>query len=139
LYPMIGPSERSLTRMGHPHDPESHSHHNSLWISHNYVDGASFWSEGGTGRIRHKRIVKFEDGGERSSIVTENQWIADQAKVLLQETRRITVLLLEDNEWLMVIDMEFKASGKAVTLGKTPFGMIGVRMAKTVGVNDGGG
>jgi hypothetical protein len=26
-----------------------------------------------------------------------------------------------------------------VTLGKTPFGLIGVRMAKTIGVNDGGG
>ena len=26
-----------------------------------------------------------------------------------------------------------------VTLGKTPFGMVGVRMAKTIGVDDGGG
>jgi len=139
LFPVNGPSGRSLTRMGHPRDPESHSHHNSVWISHNDVEGVSFWSDGGKGRIRHRRIVKFEDGGERSSLVAENDWIVDDAKVLLKEKRQITVLLLDEFEWLMVIDMEFKAVERGVTLGKTPFGMIGVRMAKSIGVHDGGG
>jgi hypothetical protein len=139
LFPVIGQSGTSLTRMGHPHDPESHSHHNSVWISHNDVDGISFWSDRGGGKIRHKRIVKFEDAGERSSIITENQWITNEGKVLLLETRRVIVLLLPDSEWLLIIDMEFKATDSTVTLGKTPFGMIGVRMAKTIGVNDGGG
>ncbi len=139
LFPIIGQSGLSLTRMGHPHDPESHSHHNSVWISHNDVDGISFWSDRGGGKIRHKRIVNFEDSGERSSIVTENEWLTNEGKVLLLETRRVTVLLLENSEWLLIIDMEFKAKDKPVTLGKTPFGMIGVRMAKTIGVNDGGG
>jgi len=139
LFPVIGQSGISLTRMGHPHDPESHSHHNSVWISHNDVDGISFWSDGGGGKIRHKRIVKFEDVGERSTIVTENEWVTNVGKVLLLETRQITVLLLGNSEWLLIIDMEFKAKDEPVTLGKTPFGMIGVRMAKTIGVNDGGG
>ena len=139
LFPIIGPSGRSLTRMGHPHDPESHSHHNSVWISHNDVGGVSFWSDRGGGKIRHKRIIKFEDFGERSSIFTENEWLTNESKVLLLEIRRVTVLLLPDSEWLLIIDMEFKAKDSTVTLGKTPFGMIGVRMAKTIGVNDGGG
>jgi len=139
LFPVIGQSGTSLTRMGHPHDPESHSHHNSVWISHNNVDGISFWSDGGGGKIRHKRIVKFEDAGESSSIATENQWVTNEGKVLLLETRRVTVLLLGNSEWLLIIDMEFKAKDSTVTLGKTPFGMLGVRMAKTIGVNDGGG
>jgi len=139
LFPVIGPSGRSLTRIGHPHDPESHSHHNSVWISHNDVDGVSFWRDRGGGKIRHKRIVKFEDVGERSTIVTENEWLTNEDKALLLETRRVTVLLLPDSEWLLIIDMEFKAKESTVTLGKTPFGMIGVRMAKTIGVNDGGG
>ncbi|MHC4397405.1 MAG: DUF6807 domain-containing protein [Planctomycetota bacterium] len=134
-----GPSGRSLTRMGHPHDPESHSHHNSVWISHHDVGGTDFWSDGGKCKIRHKRIVKFEDGDQASSIIAENQWLAGKDKVLLHETRRVTAVPLEDSEWLMIIDMEFKADVAAVTLGKTPFGMIGVRMAKTIGVNDGGG
>ena len=139
IFPITGPSGRSLTRMGHPHDPESHSHHNSVWISHHDVGGNDFWSDGGKGKIRHKRIVKFEDGNQACSITTENQWLANQNKVLLLETRWVTTVPLDDSEWLMIIDMEFKANEQPVTLGKTPFGMIGVRMAKTIGVNDGGG
>src|SRR5690348_16421423 len=34
VYPLVGPTGKSLTRMGHPRDPQGHSHHNSLWISH---------------------------------------------------------------------------------------------------------
>lgn len=139
LFPINGPSGRSLTRMGHPHDPETHSHHNSVWISHNDVAGISFWSDNGKGKIRHKRIVKFADSDEQASMVVENEWVNNDGKVLLLETRRIAVLPLANDEWLLTIDMEFRAVNGTVTLGKTPFGMIGVRMAKTIGVNDGGG
>jgi hypothetical protein len=140
LFPVIGPSGRSLTRMGHPHDPESHSHHNSVWISHHDVNGTNFWSDRGKGKIRHKRIVEFQDSDRCASLTAENEWIdTDNGNVLLLETRTVTVLPLNDVEWLITIDMEFKPKSKAVTLGKTPFGMIGVRMAKTIGVRDGGG
>ena len=139
LFPVMGPSGRSLTRMGHPHDPESHSHHNSVWISHNDVNGTSFWSDSGKGKIRHKRIVEFDDADEHAFLVAENEWVNNDGKVLLLETRRIMVFPLLNGEWLLTIDMEFKTNDGTVTLGKTPFGMIGVRMAKTIGVNDGGG
>ncbi len=139
LFPFIGPSGRSLTRMGHPHDPESHSHHNSVWISHHDVNGTNFWSDGGKGKIRHKRIVEFEDSDEHASLVAENEWVNNDGKIMLLETRRVTAYLLTNGEWLLTIDMVFKANNGTVTLGKTPFGMIGVRMAKTIGVNDGGG
>jgi len=139
LFPIIGPSGRSLTRMGHPHDPESHSHHNSVWISHFHVDGTDFWGDRGKGKIRHKRIMEFADADEQAYLIAENEWITNEGKVLLLETRRITVVPLPESEWLIVIDMEFKAKEQTVTLEKTPFGMMGVRMAKTIGVNDGGG
>jgi len=139
LFPVTGPSGRSLTRMGHPHDPESHSHHNSVWISHFDVAGTDFWGDRGKGKIRHKRIVEFEDSDEQAYLIAENEWVTNEGKVLLFETRRVAVLPLPDSEWLLTIDMEFKAKDLAVTLGKTPFGMIGVRMAKTIGVSDGGG
>ncbi len=32
LFPLIGPSGRSLTRMGHPHDPVTHGHR-STWYA----------------------------------------------------------------------------------------------------------
>ncbi|OHB66487.1 MAG: hypothetical protein A2Y77_03145 [Planctomycetes bacterium RBG_13_62_9] len=139
LFPVIGPAGRSLTRMGHPHDPESHSHHNSVWMSHVDVGGVDFWSDRRLGIVRHKRIVKYEDEGEKSYLVAENEWVDKDGKALLNETRQVTVMLLEGKEWLLVIDSVFTAKDKAVTLGKTPFGFLGVRMAKTIGVNDGGG
>ena len=139
LFPVIGPSGVSLTRMGHPRDPESHSHHNSVWISHNSVNDIDFWSDRGKGTVRHKRIVELEDSDEYAHLIAENEWVTTEGKVLMLETRRVMVLPLADSEWLLIIDMEFKAKNQAVTLGKTPFGMIGVRMAKTIGVHDGGG
>ncbi len=139
LYPIVGPSGRSLTRMGHPHDPTSHSHHNSVWITHHDVNGNNFWVDTSGATIRHKRIVKYTDEGETSSIVAENEWTTKAGKVLLAETRTTTVTLLAGKEWLLVIDVKLDAKGQIVTLGKTPFGMIGVRMAKTLGVHDGGG
>jgi len=139
LYPVIGPAGRSLTRMGHPHDPESHSHHNSVWISHHDVDGVDFWGDRGKGKIRHRRITEYRDAGEISILACENEWVAEQSRVLLREKRQLSVMLLDRGEWLLVIDLRLQPADKAVTLGKTPFGMIGVRMAKTIGVNDGGG
>jgi len=40
---------------------------------------------------------------------------------------------------MLIIDLELSTGKEPVAFGKTPFGLIGVRMAKTIGVNDGGG
>ena len=72
----------------------------------------------------------------RSSI---NAWLGEAEKVLLTEYRTMTLQGLPGQEWLLVLDLRFEAAGEEVTLGKTPFGVIGVRMAKTIGVHDGGG
>jgi hypothetical protein len=143
LYPVMGPSGRSLTRMGHPHDPESHSHHNSIWISHEDVDGVTFWGDRGSparpaGRIVHQRVERFTDGDDATSVLVVNSWMATNKPVLI-ERRLMTVRALTEGEWLLVIDLTLEPVNEAVTFGKTPFGLIGVRMAKTIGVNDGGG
>jgi hypothetical protein len=139
VFPVVGPSDRSLTRMGHPQDPETHSHHNSVWISHNDVNGVSFWDDRGQGRILHKRIERFVDSFETASVLTQNQWVTDSNQVLLTEYRMTRVQMLPKGELLLIIDLRLEPNGQDVTLGKTPFGLIGVRMAKTIGVSDGGG
>jgi hypothetical protein len=139
LYPMVGPSGRSLTRMGHPHDPEGHSHHNSVFVAHDSVNGESFWNDRGTGRVLHRRIVRYDDGDDEASMVAINAWTGKGDAILLQERRGISVRPLGNGAWRLVLDLQFEAPGKPVTLGATAFGMIGVRMAKTIGVNDGGG
>lgn len=137
LYPIIGPSGKSLTRMGHPRDANGHSHHNSVWIAHNEVDGISFWADTGKGRIVQKK-VRYEDTNEEALIQAENAWNDDAGKTLLTETRTLRFRPQAKGEWLLVIDLKFTAD-KRVTLGKTSFGPIAVRMAKTIGVHDGGG
>jgi hypothetical protein len=142
VFPLIGPSGRSLTRMGHPHDPITHSHHNSVWVSHHLVNGVDFWGDQGKGkgRIVHQRIEGFVDADDRASVTALNAWIEDATqKALLRERRRIEVRPLEQGEWLLLLDLELEAVKEPVTFGKTPFGLVGVRMAKTIGVNDGGG
>lgn len=139
LYPIMGFSQRSLTRMGHPRDQESHSHHNSFWVSHHDINGVDFWSDNGEGEIRHRRIIEFEDGDERAFTLTENEWVNGADEVLLRERRKVTMRLLPEEEWMVILDLTFEAAQERVTLGDTPFGMVGVRMAKTIGVHDGGG
>ena len=141
LFPLNGPSGRSLTRMGHPRDPVSHSHHNSVWVAHNSVNGVSFWDDRSPGRIVHQQVEKIEDEGNGlAAVTTVNHWVGgDDGRVLLVERRRTEVRLLEGGEWTLVLDVRLEVKDGPVTLGKTPFGLVGVRMAKTVGVRDGGG
>lgn len=150
IYPLVGPAGRSLTRMGHPRDPESHSHHNSVWIAHHDVNGVSFWDDRQKGRIVHQRIDAYEDEGTpgdigdgTAAIRSTNHWInTADGKVLLVERRQTRLQTLPAGELLLTIDLQLETppkSAEPVTLGKTAFGLIGVRMAKTIGTHDGSG
>jgi len=143
LYPMIGPSSRSLTRMGHPHDPNTHSHHNSVWISHHDVNGVGFWNDAKSseGRIVHQKVIRYEDADGEALIEVQNAWVdgAGRGKTLLEEQRTMRFRPQAGGQWLLVLDVALSAPKQPVTLGKTNFGLVGVRMAKTIGVHDGGG
>jgi Methane oxygenase PmoA len=138
VFPIIGPSGRSLTRMGHPRDPVSHSHHNSVWFSHQSVGGTDFWGDNG-GRIAHLRLTRLEDSDEVALAETENAWLDKENKPVLHDRRRVSVKPLAGKEWLLLLDLQLEARTADVTLGESAFGMLGVRMAKTIGVHDGGG
>jgi hypothetical protein len=141
IFPLVGPSGRSLIRIGHPHDPVTHSHHNGVWISHHDVNGIDFWSDRGKnlGRIVTRQIDEYTDADEAASSTALSHWINAAGETLLEERRRVTVEPLPNDEFLMTIDLGLAATASPVTFGKTPFGLVGVRMAKTIGVHDGGG
>jgi hypothetical protein len=138
VYPLNGPSGRPLTRMGHPRDPEGHSHHNSVWISHEKVGGVNFWGDRG-GKIVHARLLRIEDGDELAYIESENTWTSPEGAPVLQDRRRVAVQTIGNKEWLLLLDLELHAKSAPVELAESPFGLLGVRMAKTIGVHDGGG
>src|SRR3954467_6535070 len=96
LYPIVGPNGKSLTRMGHPRDPNTHSHHNSVWISHHDVGGVGFWNDAKSseGRIVHQKVLRYEDSdkddaNDEALIEVQNAWVdgAGRGKVLLEEQR----------------------------------------------------
>jgi hypothetical protein len=163
-YPIAGPGGRSLTRMNmpgdpgrsvtqdvqpqdpqKPKDPAGHSHQTSVWISHKDVNCIDFWRDGGpiAGQIVHqpgREGLEYDDGPAGASMLSLNHWNDPQGKTLMIERRRATVKPAEGGSWWMIVDLQFEApQGNEVTLGKTPFGPLGVRMAKTIGVTDGGG
>ena len=139
LFPLIGPSGRSLTRMAHPRDPHGHSHHNSVWISHHSVNGVNFWADNGDGQIVTQKIESYEDTDAEARIVALQAWTQRDGRKLLQERRVLRFQPVDAGQWWLLIDLTLTPVDDAVTFDKTPFGLVGVRMAKTIGVHDGGG
>jgi hypothetical protein len=146
FYPVLGPACRPVTRIGHPHDPVTHGHHLSLWIGHKDVGGANFWELGPkSGRIVHDRVLKIDDGSA-ATLAARATWVDAGGKALLVDERVWTLAPVVGTageggfgEFTLDLDLTLSAAGAPVTLGKTPFGLLAVRVAKTMGVNDGGG
>lgn len=88
VYPVVGPSGRSLTRMGHPGDPHLHSHHNSVWFSFCKIHGVDFWTDRGGGRIRSS------EGGEGEEAIFRRpaRWVDYSGPVAAGVMEGITLM-----------------------------------------------
>jgi hypothetical protein len=148
-YPVQTSLAPSLIRIGHPHDPIGHRHHYGVWITHSAVSGVNFWDDEKDdgrqevrGSIVHQRVLGYWDGEESASMMTLNHWVAERDnRVLLVEKRHMEVRPAPDaTSWWLLVDCEFTApEGQLATFEPSGFGLMSVRMAKTVGVIDGGG
>ena len=149
FYPVLTELSPSLVRMGHPHDPITHRHHYGVWITHASVSGVNFWddeTDDGKDRVRgsiqHQQVLGYWDGDNSAAMMTLNHWVADRDhRILLIEKRMMEIHAVPDmTSWLMVIDSDFLApKGQTATFEPSAFGLISARMAKTIGVADGGG
>lgn len=143
LHPVNGPDGIGLTEFGKAHDPTgSHAHHYSIWIAHAGVDGRDFWSERRGGLIAHEALELLEDGPAFGRLVQTTRWLTSLAggDDLMHEKRTLTFHRSEPDFRLIDVEMEFTPSGpKPVSLGKTNFGFLAVRVAQSMTVFDGGG
>lgn len=139
FYPVNGPDGIGLTEVGKPHDPTgSHDHHYSLWIAHHDVSGHSFWGDR-AGVIYHKRFDRMDDGAVFARLVQRTVW-ADRGAEILHERRTWVLHRTPEAFRLLDLEMELTPAGKElVTLGKTSFGPLAVRVAQAMSVFDGGG
>ena len=146
FYPVVGPAGAPVTRLTHPHDPFTHNHHLSLWIGHEKVGGASFWGQiRNPARIAFDRIQKIEDG-DRASLTILSRWLDGEQKPLLLDERIWTLSPRYDTlssdgfgEYTLDLQLTLTPVAPTLTLGKTNFGLVAVRVAKMMGTLDGGG
>jgi hypothetical protein len=139
IYPFLGPLDRELTRLGHPLDPVGHSHHKSVWIGHHDVSGVSFWEDSPeSGRIEQTDLNLGTAEGNEVSFTLECAWKNPAGNLLLKEARKLTFQDL-GGELALEIDTLLKPAEKEkpVVLGDTPFGLLGIRVARTIRVAEG--
>ena len=139
LFPLLGPSGAMLTRMGHP-NPVGHEHHKSVWFGHQKVNGVNFWEERATNdvSVKHRRVVLYHDGDDWGGLVAEIDWWAGGRSVMRQ---RLIVALqpLGGGQFALDLQSRFEVVDGPVELGQSNFGFLGVRVAKTISEQFGGG
>jgi hypothetical protein len=143
FFPLIGPAGRGLVRLGHPHDPgDTHSHHHGLWVGHHSVNGISFWDERQGGRLLHQQFERLEDGPVCGRFRARVLWEAPGGRPVLTERREVAIYAAGAHDGPRLLDFTLRlegAGGAAAELGKTSFGFLAVRVAKSMGAFDGGG
>jgi hypothetical protein len=140
FYPFRGPSGASLTRMGHP-GAANHDHHRSVWFAHHDVGGVDFWSDRTEGRVRQKHWYCYRDGDDEAIMASVTGWYDGQGRELMEQDVVAALLPLEGDEHALEIQITMRPPGnvQSVELGKTNFGFLAVRVAKTLSVHFGGG
>lgn len=145
FYPFCGPSGVSLTRMGHPGAP-NHDHHQSIWFAHNKVLGIDFWANDLPPRIRQKEWLSYVDSDSEAIMAVKLGWNdGHDPKDLLEQEVVISVrpAALDNSaaaqETLMEIQSTFRPTSDLLEFGKTNFGFLAVRVAKSLSAHFGGG
>lgn len=138
LFPLIGPSGQSVTRMGHPGAPD-HDHHRSVWFAHYKVDGFDFWSENGGTKIIQNQWYAMEDGDDAARLAVQLHWLDPDDQTLLWqdvilELQPTTAAGEDQSGWQLEIQTTLRPAAERpqVTLQKTNFGLLAVRVSKSL-------
>ncbi len=139
FFPLIGPSGSTLTRMGHPGAP-NHDHHRSIWFSHNKVLGIDFWADTSKAFIRQKHWLCYQDGNDEAAMAVALGWYdGHDPKELLEQELIIGVRPGPDGETFVELQATLNPTGATLEFGKTNFGFLAVRVAKSISEYFGGG
>lgn len=140
FFPFNGPSGATLTRMGHPGAPD-HDHHRSIWFAHAKVDGIDFWSDTTKARLRQKSWLAYEDGAEEAVMAASLVWLDEEGTGRMEQELVAASIPGEGGEHFLEIQITLRpaAGRESVVLGKTNFGPLAVRVAKSISHLFGGG
>lgn len=140
FFPFQGPSGESLTRMGHP-GAQNHDHHRSVWFAHQQVNGIDFWSDQTPARIRQKLWYAYEDGADEGVMASQLGWFDGDGVEVMEQDTVAALLPSADGATILEIQITLRpGKGRStVELGRTNFGFLAVRVAKTLSAHFGGG
>lgn len=143
LDPLIGPSGVSLTRMGHPGAPD-HDHHQSIWFSHMNVTGLDFWLNGKGPFVRQREWLAYIDSDDEAIMAVRLDWFDGHNPAPLLEQELIVSVRPHDaaenedpnqlpvGETLVEVETKLTPVSEQLELGKTNFGLMAVRVAKSI-------
>ena len=140
FYPFNGPSGVSLTRMGHP-GAQNHDHHRSIWFAHHKLDGVDFWSDTSKSRVRQKHWCRYKDGNEEAVMASVMGWYDEDGDEVIEQELVAAIRPMTKGEHALELQLTLRcAEGKQqVVLNKTNFGLLAVRVAKSISAYFGGG
>lgn len=140
FFPVISPAGALLTRMGHPGAPD-HDHHQSVWFAHHQVLGIDFWGNTSGARIRQSQWFAYEDSDEFCRMAVELLWLDghDPAPLLKQELVCEVAPTGGAREYTIELQSRFVPMSEVLEFGKTNFGFLAVRVARSVAASFGGG
>lgn len=131
FFPVNGPIGKSLTRMGHPGAP-NHDHHRSLWFAHNDVMGQDFWSENKPGRISQSQWYAIDEQDDFARLGLQLVWTdGHDPKPLIKQDLFVTLRPAAPT-WTLELQSDFRAGGEGVSFKKNNFGVLGLRVAKSL-------
>jgi hypothetical protein len=151
MWPIIGPNGKRMTR-SFPFDlkrggeSDDHPHHQSLWFTHDQVNGANFWAanvdnpEGDKGpHIVHREFASIENLGATARIVTRNDWMNGHEPTC-EDNRTVVFGIRPNKDRWIDFSITIKATDGDVTFGDTKEGTFGIRLADSMclAANQGG-
>ena len=139
FYPVNGPSGRSLVRMGHPGAP-NHDHYRGVWFAHNDIEGMDFWAEGKDNQILQTQWLAYEDGDEYAAMAIQTEFHAGHDPIPIIQQQVVAIIQpLVHNQYTLELQTTITPTMASLTLNKTNFGFLAVRMAANISDYFGGG
>jgi hypothetical protein len=146
MWPIVGPNGALMTRSwpiapakNGVKETDDHPHHQSVWFTHDKVNGANFWEgnrndKGKDGpHIDHREFVEVKSEGKTARIVTRNDWM-DGDKRICEDERTIVFGTRPNKDRWIDFTITIKATDGDVTFGDTKEGTFGVRVADSMRV-----
>lgn len=140
FFPWVGPGGTSLLRLGHPGAPD-HDHHRGIWFAHHDVDGLSFWADGQGNTIRQTQWYVYQESDQRAIMAVQLSWRDADDQERLQQQLIAVLTPQQAGQMTLELQSDFRpgAGRDSVQLGKTNFGLLAVRVARSLSHRYGGG